>query len=87
MNYGGGGEKTQKSVWQSFKRDFLSWSPFHSHIKCLSSITLWRGARGTLYFTGDNIIGLKGPQEMCGKIIKFCLVEHSNVLLTAHLVN
>lgn len=23
---------------------------------------------GTLYFTGDNAIGLKGPQEMCDKV-------------------
>lgn len=37
------------------------------------------GAGGTLYRTGDDIIGLQGHQEICLKIIKFYLVEHENV--------
>ena len=36
-------------------------------------------AGGTLYRTGDDIIGLQGNQEICLKIIKFYLVEHDNV--------
>lgn len=37
------------------------------------------GAGGTLYRTGDDIIGLQGHQEICFKIIKFYSVECDNV--------
>ena len=36
-------------------------------------------AGGTLYRTGDDIIGLQGNQEICLKIIKFYLVEHEHL--------
>lgn len=38
-----------------------------------------KGAGGTLYRTGDDIIALQGNQEICLKIIKFYLVEHENL--------
>ena len=33
-----------------------------------------KGAGGTLYGTGDDLIALQGTQEICLKIIKFYLV-------------
>ena len=37
------------------------------------------GAVGTIYRTGDDIIGLQGGQEICLKILNFYLVEHDKV--------
>ena len=72
---------TKKELWDGDRFAELSWFWDPNMEWCLPvrCPLCNESAGGTLYRTGDDIIGLQGNQEICLKIIKFYLVEHDNV--------
>lgn len=57
-------EKEHRKVFGNLSKEtgFLGVLLIHALSACLPL------QYGTLYFTGDNTIGLNGPQEMCDKV-------------------